>query len=47
MAWRAGGFLVAAGWGALAGWWMPRGPASTVEALVSLGISLLAGYLTG
>jgi proline iminopeptidase len=47
MAWRAGGFLVAAGWGVVAGLWMPRGPESTVEALLSLAISLLAGYLTG
>jgi proline iminopeptidase len=39
--------LGAAAYGLLAGWWTPRGPLSTVEGLVALGLGLLVGLLAG
>ncbi len=48
--WRAGiGAAIGAGalWGAIAGWWTPRGPLTTAEALWSIAISLLVGALAG
>ncbi len=39
--------VVAAGWGAVAGWWTPRGPGTTAEALASIGVSLAVGSLAG
>jgi hypothetical protein len=47
MAWRVGGFLVAVGWGVVVGFWMPRGPATVTEAVLSIALGLAAGYLTG
>ncbi len=45
------GLAVAAGagvlWGLLAGWWTPRGPLSSGEALWSIVISLVVGGLAG
>lgn len=38
---------VAAGWGLLAGWWTPRGPISTVEALTAIAVSWAVGALAG
>jgi pimeloyl-ACP methyl ester carboxylesterase len=38
---------VAAGWGLLAGWWTPRGPLTTAEALWSIAISLVVGGIAG
>jgi len=38
---------VAAGWGLLAGWWTPRGPLTTSQALWSIVISLTVGLLAG
>lgn len=38
---------VAAGWGLLAGWWTPRSPLTTGEALWSIGISLAVGVAAG
>ena len=37
---------IAATWGALAGWWTPRGPLTTGQALWSIGLALVVG-LTG
>ena len=36
-----------AAWGLLAGWWTPRGPLTSGEALVSLVIGLLVGATAG
>lgn len=33
----------AAAWGALAGWWTPRGPLTTAQALWSIAISVVVG----
>jgi pimeloyl-ACP methyl ester carboxylesterase len=38
---------VAAGWGIVAGWWMPRGPLTITQALWSVGLSVLVGALAG
>lgn len=38
---------VAALWGLIAGWWTPRGPLTTVEAISSIGIGLVVGVVTG
>lgn len=38
---------VAAGWGLLAGWWTPRSPLTTGEALWSVGISVAVGVVAG
>ena len=38
---------VAAGWGLLAGWWTPRGPISTLQALAAIAISFAVGALGG
>jgi proline iminopeptidase len=52
-AWRdrrarlAAAIIVAAGWGLLAGWWTPRGPITTVQALTAIGISLVVGAFGG
>ena len=37
----------AAGYGLLAGWWTPRGPATTTQAVAALVLSLIVGGLTG
>lgn len=37
----------AAGWGIVAGWWMPRGPLTNTQALCSVGLSLAVGVLAG
>jgi pimeloyl-ACP methyl ester carboxylesterase len=37
----------AAGWGIVAGWWMPRGPLTINQALWSVGLSALVGALAG
>ncbi len=45
------GFLLAAGaaamWGLLAGWWTPRGPLTTGQAIWSIVISLIIGGIAG
>lgn len=38
---------VAAGWGLVGGWWTPRGPLTTAEALWSILISLAVGVAAG
>ncbi len=43
----AGSVIVAAGWGLLAGWWTPRGPVTTVEALTAIAVSVAIGCLVG
>ena len=42
-----GALAVAIAWGALAGWWTPRGPVTTVEALVAVAASLVVGVVGG
>lgn len=42
----AAGF-VGAGWGAIAGWWTPRGPLTTGQAIWSIVLSLGVGALAG
>jgi pimeloyl-ACP methyl ester carboxylesterase len=37
----------AAGWGIVAGWWMPRGPLTINQALWSVGLSVAVGALAG
>lgn len=37
----------AAGYGLLAGWWTPRGPVTTTQAVAALGLSVFVGGLTG
>jgi pimeloyl-ACP methyl ester carboxylesterase len=44
---RTVGLFAAVVWGAVAGWWTPRGPVSTAQALASIGISLVVGFLAG
>jgi proline iminopeptidase len=39
--------MLTAGWGVLAGWWTPRGPITTFQALVAIGISLTIGLAGG
>jgi len=39
--------VAASGWGMIAGWWTPRGPLTTSEALWSIALSLLLGALAG
>lgn len=39
--------LAVIAWGVLAGWWTPRGPLTTGEALWSITLSLLVGLLAG
>jgi proline iminopeptidase len=45
------GFATAVGtaafWGLVAGWWMPRGPLTTAQALWSIALGLLVGALAG
>ena len=41
------GVGVAAAWGLVAGWWTPRGPLTTAEALWSMAISLIVGVSAG
>ena len=41
------GAVLAAGWGLLAGWWTPRSPLTTSEALWSIGISVAVGAFAG
>src|SRR5688500_6191841 len=43
----AGSVIVAAGWELLAGWWTPRGPVTTVEALTAIAVSVAIGCLGG
>ncbi len=43
----AAGTAVTVGWGLLAGWWTPRGPLTTGEALWSIVISLFVGGIAG
>ena len=38
---------VAGGWGVLAGWWTPRGPITTVQALTAIAVSLAVGAVGG
>jgi len=47
MALRGAGLLIPLVWGLLAGWWTPRGPVTTTEALASIAISAAAGVLAG
>jgi hypothetical protein len=44
---RVAGLLVAITWGVIAGWWTPRGPVTTTQALASIAISLVVGFLAG
>ena len=37
----------AAGYGVVAGWWTPRGPNNTTQALSAMGLSLAIGLLSG
>ena len=39
--------LAAVGYGLLAGWWTPRGPMSTFQALAAMGLGLLVGMAAG
>lgn len=39
--------VVGAGWGAVAGWWTPRGPLTTGQAIWSIVLSLGVGALAG
>jgi pimeloyl-ACP methyl ester carboxylesterase len=43
----AGWIGLAAGWGIVAGWWMPRGPLTISQALWSVGLSAAVGGLAG
>jgi len=38
---------VAAGYGIFAGWWTPRGPATTAQALAAMGIGAVVGFVAG
>jgi proline iminopeptidase len=38
---------VAACYGVLAGWWTPRGPLTTVEALAAMTLALVVGFVAG
>ncbi|MEU8228457.1 alpha/beta hydrolase [Actinoplanes sp. NPDC048967] len=44
---RAGWIGAAAGWGIVAGWWMPRGPLTGAQALWSVGLSVAVGVAVG
>jgi pimeloyl-ACP methyl ester carboxylesterase len=44
---RLAGLLTAVAWGAIAGWWTPRGPVTTTQALASIAISVVVGFLAG
>ena len=44
---RVGWMGAAAGWGVVAGWWMPRGPLTITQALWSVGLSVAVGALAG
>jgi len=44
---RVGWIGAAAGWGIVAGWWMPRGPLTITQALWSVGLSVAVGALAG
>jgi proline iminopeptidase len=52
-AWREPRFALAVGvgvaalWGLIAGWWTPRGPLTSGEALWSIAISLIVGAVAG
>ncbi len=39
--------LASAGYGALAGWWTPRGPLSTFEGLAAMGLGVAVGMVAG
>ena len=39
--------VAAAAYGLLAGWWTPRGPISTTEALTAIAVSLVVGVFAG
>jgi len=41
------GVLAAAGLGLVTGWWTPRGPISTIEALAAIALSLAVGAFAG
>jgi proline iminopeptidase len=43
----AGMVVVAAGWGVVAGWWTPRGPITTLQALTAIAVSLGVGAFGG
>ncbi len=43
----AAAVAVSAGWGLIAGWWTPRGPLTTAQAIWSTAISLIVGILAG
>jgi proline iminopeptidase len=43
----AGALMVAIAWGVLAGWWTPRGPITTFQALTAIAVSLVVGGLGG
>jgi proline iminopeptidase len=43
----AGALSVAIAWGVLAGWWTPRGPISTLQALAAIAASLAVGAVGG
>lgn len=48
--WRAGaviGVSAAAAWAVVAGWWMPRSPLTTSQALISMAVSFIVGALAG
>lgn len=44
---RVGWLGLAAGWGIVAGWWMPRGPLTISQALWSVGLSAAVGAVAG
>ena len=43
----AAALILAGGWGLLAGWWTPRGPITTLQALTAIAASLAVGALGG
>ncbi|HYN30886.1 MAG TPA: alpha/beta hydrolase [Dermatophilaceae bacterium] len=45
--WLPLGAALGLAWGLLAGWWTPRGPLTTAEAVASIAISLLVGAAAG
>ncbi len=48
--WKVGaavGVASSASWGIIAGWWTPRGPLTSGEALWSIALSLVVGALSG
>lgn len=44
---RAGALALVTIWALLCAWWIPRGPTSTLESLVSFGIGLIIGLAAG